>query len=135
MALPSEAEWEYAARGNTSRRYPWGNSLDPEKANYEATGIGRTAAVGCFPESATPEVGVEDLAGNVREWTRSKLAPYPYHPDDGREDRKGNSLRVIRGGAFLSLRSLRAARRLGELPQNCEDDIGFRIVIRQPRYR
>src|SRR5262249_26393529 len=83
--LPSEAEWEYAVRGHERRPYPWGTEEpDGERANFEEIYDG-TTAVGCFPRGATPE-GVYDLAGNVREWTRSEYTNYPYDPHGGRED-------------------------------------------------
>lgn len=128
--LPSEAEWEYVARGTQGRRFPWGdNQPDVERANFE-NHYRRPSAVGCYTNSQ-PDVPINDLAGNVWEWTRSVFAPYPYLPDDGREHPSDPAVCtfVARGGSWHSRRNrLRAATRNPNLPDAFFNDYGFRVV-------
>ena len=129
MQLPSEAEWEKAARGINGQRYPWGGEADPDRANYDETGIGASSAVGCFPGGTSP-YGCLDMAGNVWEWTASLFRDYPYRADDGREDPTSPDVRVLRGGAFSDFRRVvRCAFRDYYYPNLGNFYVGFRVVV------
>ena len=142
--LPTEVEWEYAARGPDNLIYPWGNTFDGTRLNYcdrnctypgaDASvddGYRTTAPVGSYPEGAS-WVGALDMSGNVWEWIGGILRPYPYDSSDGREvgvEQDSTSLRMVRGGARLDpAYVVRATNRNQRMPTDWTALYGLRCA-------
>jgi formylglycine-generating enzyme required for sulfatase activity len=126
--LPTEPEWEFAARGLDNLAYPFGNELKPDLVVYAENSNKSTAAVGARPQDAS-WVRAQDMSGNVWEWLSSIYEQYPYKADVAHENISSKAARVLRGGSWRSNPNhLRAAYRNYNYPYYGYNYVGFRCV-------
>jgi serine/threonine-protein kinase len=129
--LPSEAEWEKAARGPDGNIFAWGNEISCGQALFANCGQTQAAAVGSYPDGASP-YGALDMTGNVWEWVADWYAPEAYAatPSANPTGPPGGVARVLRGGSFdFDAKHNRAANRRNDGPANSSYDYGFRCAV------
>lgn len=130
VSLPTEVQWERAAKGDRKWIYPWGNTWKSDRCNALPERVLRPTPVGIFPRGRSP-VGCDDMVGNVFEWTRSLYRAYPYDASDGREEIDAEGVRVNRGGGWDSTPRVARCALRGDMcePETYDHNLGFRVIF------
>lgn len=128
--LPSEIEWEYAAKGNSNGKWPWGNEWISDKCNTREASVTTTTSVGQFSPGGDSVFGISDMVGNVWEWCSTLYTRYPYSRNNETDIDNVSSERVIRGGSYLTEKNFATCTyRNKYLSRGRKLDIGFRVVL------